>query len=75
MKWLLLVLLAGVCGAQEEPQRRVPKVVPVPVPRQAELEKAPVEPTEPPARTVEDARTGITLRLPAGWAMTARMAR
>ena len=65
MKWIgVVVLMAGLAGAQE---KKVPKVVPVPplpVPR---ARVAPAEPVDPPAQTVEDARTRVVLRLPPGW--------
>ena len=76
MKWHLAILmaLAGAASAQStQPPKltpRVPQVVPVPVP------KAPItvpegveDPKSPVARNVEDARAGVSFRLPAGWNM------
>src|SRR5579863_8365160 len=62
-----MVLVVGLAGAQEP---RVPKVVPVPPlpPPKARVEpKLPAEPTMPPTQTVEDERTHVVFKLPAGW--------
>jgi len=71
LRWIgLVVLMAGLAGAQE---KQVPKVVPVPpLPpaRAREAAKPPPEPTSPPAQTVEDERTHVVFRLPAGWNVT-----
>lgn len=67
MKWIgVLVMCAGLAVAQE---KQVPKVVPVPPlpPPKARAVKPPPEPTSPPAQTVEDERTHVAFRLPAGW--------
>ena len=49
---------------------RVPKVVPVPVPKLPVMVPDEVEdPKTPAARMVADARTGLSFRLPAGWSM------
>lgn len=65
MKWIgLVVLVAGLAGAQE---KQVPKVVPVPPLPPPKARVAPAEPTNPPAQTVEDQRTHVVFRLPAGW--------
>jgi len=67
LKWIgVLVLCAGLAGAQE---KQVPKVVPVPPlpPPRARVAPAPPEPTSPPAQTVEDERTHVLFQLPAGW--------
>ena len=68
MKWIgVLVMCAGLAGAQE---KKVPKVVPVPPlpPARSRVAPAPPpEPTTPPAQTIEDERTHVVFRLPAGW--------
>lgn len=64
---IAIVLVAGLAGAQE---KKVPKVVPVPplsLPRARSAAKPPPEPTSPPAQMVEDDRTHVVFKLPAGW--------
>ncbi len=67
--WLVVVLLVG-CAFGQEQEKHVPKVVPVPVPKGPTMIPEPaVNPAlaEYPAQTVTDAKTGVTLKLPAGW--------
>ena len=71
-KWWLIAVLCGVCAGQEL-QKRVPKVVPVPVPQTPYVvPEGVIEPKTPAAREVNDVRTGVSLRLPAGWNMERR---
>ena len=71
--WLGLGLLAGGLSAQD---RQVPKVVPVPrIPEGAPSVRTPREvpdPLSPPPQTVEDGRTHLEFRLPAGWNLSRR---
>lgn len=65
MKWIaVVVMFAGLAGAQE---KKVPGVVPVPPLPPAKARVVPAEPTTPPAQTVEDERTHVVFRLPSGW--------
>jgi len=65
LKWIgILVMCAGLAGAQE---KKVPKVVPVPPLPAPKPRVAPPEPTSPPAQTVEDEKTHVAFHLPAGW--------
>jgi hypothetical protein len=52
---------------EQEPQKQVPKVVPIPPLFPAKPFK---EPTSPPARDVADPRDHLTLHLPAAWNLT-----
>lgn len=65
--WLMVLAIAGVAGAQ---QKQVPKAVPVPLMPKTQPRQKVAEPTSPPAQTVEDARTHVSFRLPAGWNVT-----
>ena len=71
---LIILFWAAAAFAQDaSPPKltpRVPKVVPVPVPKAPVMVPDGVEDAKaPPARTVADARTGVSFRLPAGWNM------
>ncbi len=71
---MLLLLLAGSLWAQEEQAPkltpRVPKVVPVPMPKMPIMVPDGVQDAKlPVARTVSDKAAGISFRLPAGWNM------
>ena len=61
----MFLLTAGCWGQTLKPHPPVP----VPVPP---LYKAAPEPTDPPAQTVEDSRTRLSFRLPAGWNLSRR---
>ena len=66
---LLAILSASAVSQANEPQVPKPKIQPVPMSKPA----PPVpEPTSPPARTVHDARYGLSFHLPAGWNVTRR---
>ena len=70
---LVLLCHVGALGQAQEPPKRVPKVVPVPVPKAPILVPDGVEdPKTPAARAVEDAVAGVSFRLPAGWNMERR---
>jgi len=60
----LVVMFAGLAGAQE---KKVPNVVPVPPLPLPKARVVPAEPTTPPAQTVEDQKTHVVFHLPAGW--------
>ena len=71
--WVLGFLLAASAGWGQQDVPHVPKVVPIPVPKvPMRAPDKPADPTEPAARTVEDARARVTFRLPAGWNMERR---
>ncbi len=76
MKVLVLVLMMAATGWGQDapqPEKRVPKVVPVPVPKRPVMVPDGVpDATTPAARTVEDAAAGVSFRLPAGWNMEQR---
>jgi hypothetical protein len=66
---LLAILSASAVSQANEPQVPRPKIQPVPLPKPA----APIpDPTTPAARTVHDARYGVSFHLPAGWNITRR---
>ena len=62
---LLAVLVPSLRGQTLKPH--APEPVPVP-----KLYQAAPAPTDPPAQTVEDGRTHLSLRLPAGWNLSRR---
>lgn len=70
----LLLLLGGTLQAQDLPAKRVPQVVPVPLPKGGKLVAPPrfVEPQDPPPQNFFDPRTGMYLHLGPGFRLERR---
>ncbi len=69
LRLVLLAILSASAVSQADEPPAPPPVKPVPMPKPA---PAVSDPTTPAARTVHDARYGISFHLPAGWNVTRR---